>query len=347
MPAPAQVPFGGLFSTPGNPYQQQQHSHPQLPLVQPAAVQQSVAIPSLYDSLESTIPQQQQQFGLSPYGNVPQQPASSVGGTPMSINSTPYTVRSTPSKTPSKSTRVTVFGFPPDQTQKVLSRFLKLGKITRYWFSFSDDSDASEMSENSLGDGNWVHIEFESSYLAQLALTKNGMMMDGYMVGVVPYKPLTELHKSGSMSTTPRMSKMTHALLGSGKSPRIKARSSPYKPVSQHQATPWKELPAEGSATHNTTTNDEFKKPLMKQVSNKSLGGPAASRGSVSGWDDVFSTPIQPIQHTNSAPTPIELAPTQPTRMLPQAPLRQNEGEVQPSNGSVVGTLMERLFGWG
>jgi hypothetical protein len=302
------------------------------PFVQPPAPPaESHAIPSLYDSLEKSFPQQSTTYMMS----------APSPGTPMSVSTTPVSVKSanTPSMSKSTSHRVTVFGFPSDETQKVLSRFLKLGRITRYWFSFNDESDETVVSENAFGDGNWVHLEYESAYLAGLALTKNGSMMDGYMIGVVSYKPLAELQRA--TSTTPRMSKMSQALLGStGRSPRVSKgpRSSPYQPTPQQQQhTPWKEpsVPDEGV----------FKKPLMKQVGEQKFDAGEVRKDSVRGYEDVFNTPIQPVRRDSGM---TEASRQSSRASLPRAPMYRDEtDEAQPSSGSVVNTFMERLFGWG
>jgi len=65
---------------------------------------------------------------------------------------------------------VIVFGFPPQAVRDVLKQFEKYGVITRY----------------RLGEGNWMNIQFQTKLEAQKALGKNGKILDGFMVGVVP-----------------------------------------------------------------------------------------------------------------------------------------------------------------
>jgi len=66
---------------------------------------------------------------------------------------------------------VTVFGFSVDNSSFVLRQFQKYGNIVRYV----------------PGEGNWIHIQYETKFQAQKALTKNGKILDRrLMVGVSP-----------------------------------------------------------------------------------------------------------------------------------------------------------------
>jgi len=67
-------------------------------------------------------------------------------------------------------TCVTVFGFPENYLSKVLKSFASYGEVINY----------------QKGEGNWVHIRFANKLQAEKALTKNGMVLEGVMIGVVP-----------------------------------------------------------------------------------------------------------------------------------------------------------------
>jgi nuclear pore complex protein Nup53 len=72
----------------------------------------------------------------------------------------------------SEDTWVTVFGFNQPYTHTVLKQFQKYGDIIRY----------------KSGEGNWIHIQYQTKLQAQKALTKNGKFLeDGVMIGVVPF----------------------------------------------------------------------------------------------------------------------------------------------------------------
>ncbi|KAJ7951727.1 Nuclear pore complex protein NUP35 [Quillaja saponaria] len=72
---------------------------------------------------------------------------------------------------------VTVYGFPPADTNLVLREFEKCGVILRH--------------VPGLRDANWVHILYQNRSDAQKALNKNGMQINGVLiVGVKPVDPM-------------------------------------------------------------------------------------------------------------------------------------------------------------
>lgn len=69
---------------------------------------------------------------------------------------------------------ITVFGFPPESSNVILSMFRHFGPILAYQW---------------IGNSNWMLIEFKEELAAQMALSKNGMIVGGdLMIGVVPFK---------------------------------------------------------------------------------------------------------------------------------------------------------------
>ena len=104
----------------------------------------------------------------------------------MSISSQHQTPHQTPKQTPKQeqqeqSGKVTIFGFDKTQTPRILSFFSSLGAAKQ----FHDD-----------GSGNWIHLHYDTTYHAQLAIHKNGCVIDGFMVGVVPYRPFDSFGSS-------------------------------------------------------------------------------------------------------------------------------------------------------
>ena len=90
---------------------------------------------------------------------------------------------------------VTIFGFSASQTSVVIDEFLSCGQI----ISHHTDNIHS----------NWVHVQFETVFGAQRALTKDGAVLDrnGMMVGVRRYRPSKESSKR--IVATPVSSKPT------------------------------------------------------------------------------------------------------------------------------------------
>ncbi|KAI1725103.1 nup53/35/40-type RNA recognition motif domain-containing protein [Ditylenchus destructor] len=66
---------------------------------------------------------------------------------------------------------VTVFGFPSEQLLAILELFGKHGNIVTHKTPKS---------------GNWVHIRYSSIVHANQALARNGMVIEGIMIGVIP-----------------------------------------------------------------------------------------------------------------------------------------------------------------
>jgi hypothetical protein len=84
-----------------------------------------------------------------------------------------------PSLNPEFKNTVTVFGFTAEASPFVLSLFRNFGTIVAY---------------QHVGNSNWMNIEYASDIAAQMALSKNGMIIGGdMMVGVVPMKKVYHL----------------------------------------------------------------------------------------------------------------------------------------------------------
>ncbi|KAI3631746.1 hypothetical protein MIR68_010219 [Amoeboaphelidium protococcarum] len=98
--------------------------------------------------------------------------------------------------------RITTFGFPIEKAEKVLR---KLSANVRTSSSSQSFGYRSPQSKQSPGGGRglgqngtivdyvvkdrWMHIEFQSEFYAQIALTKNGeLMVDGYIIGICSYR---------------------------------------------------------------------------------------------------------------------------------------------------------------
>jgi len=64
---------------------------------------------------------------------------------------------------------VTVFGFPPEKASAIINRFQKHGEIVKR-----------------IPGNNWVDIYYKQPMHVNLALTLNGKMIDGLMIGVIP-----------------------------------------------------------------------------------------------------------------------------------------------------------------
>jgi hypothetical protein len=65
---------------------------------------------------------------------------------------------------------VTVFGFPPSKASFIINQFSQYGKIL----------------DHKMGEGNWVHIAYETKFEAEKALSKNAKIFDQVlMIGVV------------------------------------------------------------------------------------------------------------------------------------------------------------------
>jgi hypothetical protein len=68
---------------------------------------------------------------------------------------------------------ITVFGFVPSQMNVILEYFRGLGTVESYEF----------------GQGNWLHIKYQTRWSAQKALAKNGSILavaSSSMIGVIP-----------------------------------------------------------------------------------------------------------------------------------------------------------------
>eukprot|EP00850_Spirogloea_muscicola_P017766 SM000156S02122 [mRNA] locus=s156:9039:10066:- [translate_table: standard] len=71
---------------------------------------------------------------------------------------------------------VTVFGFGVDDTNVILREFEKCGHVAKKVYS--------------PGEGNWMHLQYETAYDAQRALAKSGMQLTPHLlVGVKKLEP--------------------------------------------------------------------------------------------------------------------------------------------------------------
>lgn len=68
----------------------------------------------------------------------------------------------------SHSFTIRVFGFTPNKAQAVVGAFQEFGEIVR----------------RTAGEGNWIDIEYKSPTVADAALTMNGKIISGVMIGV-------------------------------------------------------------------------------------------------------------------------------------------------------------------
>ena len=76
---------------------------------------------------------------------------------------------------------ITVFGFPPNCRNEILSSFQLHGTIESF-------------EGNEGGGSNWINIVYESEWSAQKALNRNGSIFQstGYMIGVIPMQTAIE-----------------------------------------------------------------------------------------------------------------------------------------------------------
>ena len=66
---------------------------------------------------------------------------------------------------------ITVFGFQPGNASLILSEFQEYGTI---------------IGHRSLPSKNWIDIQYEDPVVAEQVLAKNGKMLHGTMIGVIP-----------------------------------------------------------------------------------------------------------------------------------------------------------------
>jgi len=137
-------------------------------------------VKSLYDYSEFTIPSPEQK---------PIIPLDESSNTSSFVTPQNFPIRSAVSTAPNQSlfkdihdtskehfefgdeTIVTVFGFPISSTNLIFREFQKYGQIIQY----------------KIGQGNWIHIQYQTKLQAQKALSKNGTIIDqGLMIGVIP-----------------------------------------------------------------------------------------------------------------------------------------------------------------
>lgn len=86
---------------------------------------------------------------------------------------------------PQQMTRsVTIFGFPPNCRNEILVSFQSHGPIESF--------DAASIENG--GGSNWIHIQYESEWAAQKALSRNGSIFQpfGVMIGVIPMQTALE-----------------------------------------------------------------------------------------------------------------------------------------------------------
>eukprot|EP00735_Rhodelphis_limneticus_P003912 TRINITY_DN15453_c0_g1::TRINITY_DN15453_c0_g1_i1::g.30490::m.30490 TRINITY_DN15453_c0_g1::TRINITY_DN15453_c0_g1_i1::g.30490 ORF type:complete len:308 (+),score=34.46,sp/Q8NFH5/NUP53_HUMAN/34.31/6e-19,Nup35_RRM/PF05172.8/8.3e-18,Nup35_RRM_2/PF14605.1/3.3e-15,Hepar_II_III/PF07940.8/0.05,DUF4283/PF14111.1/0.14 TRINITY_DN15453_c0_g1_i1:49-972(+) len=85
---------------------------------------------------------------------------------------------------------VTVFGFPPELASGVLRMMQECGPVVRH----------------RMGNGNWMHLQYETSLHAQKALSRNGklIMNDSIMIGVIPFS-------DSMMNSVPRKATLREA----------------------------------------------------------------------------------------------------------------------------------------
>ncbi|XP_065868845.1 nuclear pore complex protein NUP35 [Euphorbia lathyris] len=110
---------------------------------------------------------------------------------------------------------VTVYGFPPSDTNLVLREFEKCGVILRH--------------VPGPRDANWMHILYQSRSDAHKALSKNGMLINGVLiVGVKPVDPMQRqtlndrLNNQGFMPLPPQPSSRSSEMNS------LKSYSRPY-----------------------------------------------------------------------------------------------------------------------
>ncbi|KAI3639692.1 hypothetical protein MIR68_002386 [Amoeboaphelidium protococcarum] len=165
--------------------------------------------------------------------------------------------------------RITTFGFPIEKAEKVLR---KLSANVRT--SSSSMGQSSPYNKQSPGGGGlgqngtivdyvvkdrWMHIEFQSEFYAQIALTKNGeLMVDGYIVGICPYRESID-DQNYSVPGTPsdHTMRFSDAITGSDrkspmKSNRFKSQSysSPNGPRKYQNADQFLETPKFKDSNH-------------------------------------------------------------------------------------------------
>ncbi|KAG0594320.1 hypothetical protein M758_UG066500 [Ceratodon purpureus] len=120
-------------------------------------------------------------LGLEPPRDVVRPEAQRSGGTPDAVEGDEW---------------VTVFGFGAEETNSVMRAFEKCGPILDH--------------VSGPGGANWVHIQFQNRYDAKIALLKDGMLLNGYLiVGVKSLDPvqrqvLTDRREPTSMTLAPR-----------------------------------------------------------------------------------------------------------------------------------------------
>lgn len=125
---------------------------------------------------------------------------------------------------------VTVFGYPIGATSSVINHFRGLGQVNGY----------------EEGRGNWVNIEFSSSWAASRAISRNGTVMPGTncMIGVIPLATAQSAIGQGSLNSF----------------------LSPVKKTTTTAA----------AALHDS---DSFKRPTIRSVTGNAIGSNAAIMG--------------------------------------------------------------------
>ncbi|KAJ8485905.1 hypothetical protein OPV22_018390 [Ensete ventricosum] len=86
---------------------------------------------------------------------------------------------------------VTVYGFPPGDTNTVLREFEKCGVISKLVHGPSN--------------ANWIHILYQNPYEAQMALKKNGMQLNSLLM--IAVKPIDPMHRQHLDETSDRINR--------------------------------------------------------------------------------------------------------------------------------------------
>lgn len=111
---------------------------------------------------------------------------------------------------------VTIFGFPPRQTDFILKHFQRYGEIIRHEVEIGQPC-------------NWVHVQYQTRLQAQKALSKNATIIAGgtLMVGVVECVRGTDAprRKEVNVTTQSRYSASYGSSLFATKTPENKSRS--------------------------------------------------------------------------------------------------------------------------
>lgn len=76
---------------------------------------------------------------------------------------------------------ITVFGFLRSQSESVLKEFRNIGEYMQCTWGPADS--------------NWLHLHYKDAHSCHRALQKNGHIIGGSMIGVVPYSQFLEAHK--------------------------------------------------------------------------------------------------------------------------------------------------------